>query len=331
MTFNRPRKTELTANIGREKFDLLPDDVTDPVDIARWSNFVKKYHAAHGLHAPSNFPLQLDFELNSTCQMKCRFCVHGQKIVEKRALTFEQYQRLILEGQKYGLVSIKLNYINEPLLVRDLSKYVRFARDHGVLNVYFATNGLLLTPDRSRDLILAGVTKIMISIDAATSATYQEMRQSPHYDKVVSNIFSLINVRKSLGKRFPLVRVNFLQTHQNIGQAERFKAMWTGVADMIGYQRQVALPGLEDNLLADTTIDNFKCSFPFKLLVIDSSGSILPCCTFSGRHMPLGNIKDMSLAEAWKSLKLRSLRRLHRNGNYKTHKICNHCVTGCSS
>lgn len=321
------RDHELTAVLHRDVFDRLPDDVTDPEAIARWHSFRAQYHAAARLEHQAPFPLQVDFELNSTCQLACSFCTHGRKRVAKRLLPWDLYEKAIREGEAYGLASVKFNYINEPLLRRDLPEYIRFAREHGVINAYFATNGLLLTEEMAGRLIDAGATKIMVSLDAATPATYQAMRNSGQFDRIVANIRSLLALRERRGLDFPLVRVNFLQTRQNLHERETFLAQWEGVADSIGLQVQVNVPGQEDNLLpAPQDEGDFRCAFPFKLLVVDAAGAILPCCTFSGRLMPLGNLATMTLKEAWDHPAHQALQDVHLNGNWQENAVCHACV-----
>jgi radical SAM protein with 4Fe4S-binding SPASM domain len=259
--------------------------------------------------------------------MRCIFCLHGHHKVEHKVLDYETFCRIIDEGESYGLCSIKLNYINEPLLVKDLERYVAYARSRGVLNVYFAANGTLLTPSRSRSLIDAGVTRIMVSLDAFSAETFEEVRRSKRYDKIVENIHGLISIRDSLNRRNPLVRVNFLRTEQNQHEADDFLAYWESRVDMIGYQTLVNVPGISFSAEGATEApEGFRCSFPFKLMVVDSAGDILPCCTFSGRSMPMGNVANMTVKQAWDSVKMTALRRTHKMGGYKSNPICAACV-----
>jgi len=327
---SKSRDSELTAVHNRSGFDAVPGNVTDPKDIERWHDFRAKYHAAHRLEKHFDFPLQLDFELNSTCQMKCSFCLHGIQKVQKKLLTFDLFQQAIDEGSKHGLCSIKLNYINEPLLLKDLERYVRYARYKGVLNVYFATNGLLLSEQRAAQLIEVGVTKIMVSLDAVTAETFERMRHNKRFDDIVANVEGLIRLRNRMGVTWPLVRVNFVKTPLNYHEADAFIDKWTGVADMIGFQDQVGIPGVDTEMLtADTgrkPLDDFRCSFPYKMIVIDSDGNLLPCCTFSGRQLALGNLRDLSIKAAWDSIGMRALKQLHFKAEGRKSEVCAHCI-----
>ena len=334
MTILASRINELTAVVNRTLFDAVPSGITNPIDILRWERFRERYHTVAETLQHYDFPLQLDFELNSTCNLRCAFCLHGHEKVPRRSLSFEQFARVIREGEAFGLCSVKLNYINEPLLVPNICEYIDYARLHGVLNVYFATNGTLLTEAMIRSLIASRVSKVMISLDAVTPETFLIMRQSTKLELITQNILNLIRIREELGVNYPLVRVNFLKTEQNMHEAEQFIEQWTGVADMIGFQDRVGLPGVDSDtvsllpvLLPEKT--GFRCSFPSKQMVIDSSGQILPCCTFSGRSLPMGNIEQTTVKQAWDSVRMEELRDLHAEGKYAENSVCRHCVNSC--
>ena len=250
---------------------------------------------------------------------------------EKEELGWGAYKAVIDEGKANGLVSVKLNYINEPLMRADIDEHIAYAKGSGVLNVYFATNGILLTEEMGRRLIESGLTKLMVSIDAASAYTYKLIRRSNRYEEVVRNIEAFLALRERMGAALPLVRVNFLQTALNAHEAEAFVRRWDGVADMIGFQQQVRVPGDDDPLyVVNGRADpgwGFRCSFPYKLLVVGADGAILPCCTFSGRLMALGNIREMTIGEAWRSERMERLRRLHASGRYMDNPICRRCVS----
>ncbi len=326
----KARGNELTGILGREMFEQPPGDVTDAADLKRWYRFRQAYGAASKLIAPEAFPLQLDFELNSTCNLRCAFCVHGQERVPSRFLAPLAFESAVLEGEEYGLVSVKLNYINEPLLYPDWWRFVRYAKEHGVLNVYFATNGVLLNERNRERAIDERVSKVMISLDATTPETFANIRRSTQFELITRNIEELIVLRERRGVSWPMVRVNFLKTELNSHEAEAFVARWNGVADAIGFQDQVGVPGVDEDAYAGQRAfqSEFRCAFPSKMLVVDSRGEILPCCTFSGRLLSLGNLSRMTLGEAWTSDKMKALRREHLEKRWRSNPICRHCVLG---
>jgi len=323
------RESELTSVINRHLFDQPPGDLKTPEELRRWKIFRERYHDAQNLYEFGPWPLQVDFELKYLCNFGCAFCPQGNPASpqpkKNTSLTFDDFKQVIDEGKRYGLCSIKMNYINEPLLVKNLPEYIDYAKSNGVLNVYFATNGTLLTEEVARNLIKARASKIMVSLDAITPTTFKLMRNSDRLYEIEDNIKRLISIRNSMGLTYPLVRVNFVKTKLNIHEAELFALRWKDLADMVAFEDQVALPGVEGGVINQKP-DDFRCSFPFKLVVVDSERNILPCCTFSGREMPIGNLSTHTIAEAWGSKNMERLRLIHKIGAIESEPICMHCI-----
>lgn len=318
------RPNEFSAVVSRDKFEECPPD-TDP---EKWSQFRDRYNSAAKLvHHPG--PAQVDIELNSACNLRCSFCIQSVRDMGRHKLAWGAFTRAINEAVSLGAYSLKLNYQNEPLIRKDLEKHVRYAREAGMVNVFFSSNGILLKEDRAVELIEAGLTKLFVSIDATNSETYRRQRGNGYYNDVVRNIKRFIEIRNGLGKEFPLVRVNFLRNRGNMLEEELFLKMWTGVADMVIIQKMNELiDSTTDLFIREEEEEDFKCSFPFKQLVIRANGDVLPCCPMNGIDLRLGNVHHSTLEEIWNSEKAKSLRAVHERGGYKEIGPCRHCIDG---
>ena len=170
----------------------LLEECPEGIDSHDWELFRNNYKKAGQLEKLKN-PVQLDVELNGGCNMKCPFCLHGYG--EKRPhtlLPIERYKALIDEAVALGVRGLKLNYINEPMLRADLERCIAYAKTAGMLNVYMVTNGTLLNAKRRVSMLESGITKVFISVDAATSQTYNRQRLSGKFDLVVKNILDLL-------------------------------------------------------------------------------------------------------------------------------------------
>ena len=88
-------------------------------------------------------------------------------------MDFEKYKRIVDEGSDYNCPSIEPQGVNEPLLVRDFHKYVRYAYDKGFMDIMINTNASALTAKRSQQLLDSGITRLRFSLDAATPETYK--------------------------------------------------------------------------------------------------------------------------------------------------------------
>jgi len=218
--------------------------------------------------------------------------------------------------------------MNEPLLIPELENYITYARKKGMVNVFLSTNAILLNNERAKSLIRSGLTKLFISIDAIKARTYMLQRGSPKYNQVVNNTLNFIAVRNEMNLRYPLVRVNFLKNKLNESEESEFINYWSDKADMVIIQEMYETIDKISNIFIPGTNKNFRCSFPFKQLVINHQGDILPCCTMHGLKMIIGNVCTMTMYEAWNSFRMKTLREIHRTGRYDLNPVCNYCHDG---
>lgn len=319
----KARKNELSPVVHRNWLEVTPDGV----DENEWKKFRNAYNRGAKL-LDNEYPAQLDIELNADCNYKCKFCIQSVRNMGTYQLGFDNFEKLITEAIEMGTRSLKLNYMNEPLLLPDLEDYIIYAKKAGMINIFFSTNGSLLTAERSASLIKAGVTKIFISIDSVNARMYAKQRRQANYELVVENTKKFIEIRNSMGLKYPLVRVNFLKNAENIGHEKEFIKIWEGIADMIIIQEMNELIDNTSGIFLNTDKTDYKCSFPFKQLVVDARGRILPCCCMNGIGHQIGHMKNLSLKEAWNSPKIEYLRNLHKNGDFMSDEICRRCITG---
>ena len=284
-----------------------------------------------------SFPLQINFELNATCNLKCPMCpisLESNSDKKQYVFPFEIYKKIIDEGVSKGLKAIRLNHVNEPLLRNDLEEFIEYAKSKGILDIYLSTNGLLLSMQRAKSLIESGLDRIQISLDAFSESIYKQMRPGSNYKKVKENVLNLIELKKQMDSITPLIRVNFVRTEINEHELSLFIDFWRDKVDMIGAQEMIKIASAKDLKSRTTTkMETFHCAYPNQLLVITAEGNVLPCCTFHAEAMPLGNLFDklkenpnFSLTTFWQHANIQKLRTIHKKGEYKSHSVCKKCV-----
>lgn len=283
-----------------------------------------------------SFPLQINFELNATCNLKCPMCpISLESNSDKRQVfPFEIYKKIIDEGSNKGLRAVRLNHINEPLLRNDLEDFICYAKSKGILDIYLSTNGLLLTKQRAKSIIESGLDRIQISLDALSEPIYKQMRPGSNYKKVQENVLYFIELKKQMQSLVPLIRVNFVRTEINEHELPAFIEFWRDKVDMIGAQEMIKIASAKDLKSRTTTkMETFHCAYPNQLLVITAEGNVLPCCTFHADTMPMGNLfaemkknPNFSLTAFWQHPQIQKLRTIHKNGEYKSHPVCKKCV-----
>ena len=118
-----------------------------------------------------------------------------EKYINDKHMSWETYQKIILEAEKYECPSLNPQGVNEPLLDQDLENYIKFARDHGFIDIMMNTNATLLSEERSRKMLGSGLTRLRFSLDAATKETYEKIRVGAKYESVIKNIEQFMKIK----------------------------------------------------------------------------------------------------------------------------------------
>ena len=117
---------------NKNLFDLCPPSVNEK----DWYKFRMDYKKAELLEI-LDAPPQIDIELNAGCNMKCPFCLHGYETIKNNLLHIDTYKKIIDEAGELGVKGLKLNYINEPMLRKDLEECIKYARKAGILKCIY--------------------------------------------------------------------------------------------------------------------------------------------------------------------------------------------------
>ncbi len=126
------------------------------------------------------FPYFIDWAITARCNLSCRHC----RGMAEEGLSPERAESLVNEiaGLKPEWVIIEGG---EPLLREDLFSLLALMQQKQ-LETHLITNGMLLTPEIITKLKRLGA-RVMISIDGATPATYESIRQGASFDRVVES------------------------------------------------------------------------------------------------------------------------------------------------
>lgn len=126
-----------------------------------------------------------------------------RKSYKKGFVTFDAVKRIIDEGVSNNLYGVKFNIRGEPLLHPEIHEFVKYAKQRGLIDVYFNSNAMLLTDDIARKLIDAGLDRLSISFEGITKDVYEKYRVGAKYETVLSNIEKIQSLKKNLELSIP--------------------------------------------------------------------------------------------------------------------------------
>ena len=112
-----------------------------------------RWNWAPKLRYVTRYPTHIDFETTNKCNLRCVMCAREFMEANKGEIDFDLFKKVIDEAAGNGLKSIKLNWRGEPLIHPKVPEMVEYAKNKGVIEVMFNSNGILLTKELSRKLI----------------------------------------------------------------------------------------------------------------------------------------------------------------------------------
>jgi MoaA/NifB/PqqE/SkfB family radical SAM enzyme len=268
-------------------------------------------------------PLCLDIETASICDLACPHCFREYILTPDKIMKFDFYKRIIDTAVELEVPSIKLNWRGEPLLNPQLEKFIKYAKDKGILEVSINTNATHLTKERSKTLIDSGLDLIIYSFDGGTKKTYEKLRPSRFekniFEKTYENIKNFHLIKKEKNKKFPVTKIQMVLIEDSSNEVEEFFKLFSNYVDDVSVSRYQERGGnmkhfnkkdldkidkyLKDNNLPKDTryeieangninvaIGRKPCEQLFQRLMITYDGRVAMCCLDWGAQHCLGYI-----------------------------------------
>jgi MoaA/NifB/PqqE/SkfB family radical SAM enzyme len=165
-------------------------------------------------------PRSLYLETTNRCDSKCQTCIRTFQTLEPPAdLTLERVQAIV--SQFPVLDRVVLHGIGEPLLNPQIFDIVAYLKTR-VASVLFNSDAISLTSSRAGRLLESGLDEYRVSMDAATAATYRQLRGVDRFERVTANVARLVGLQRQLGRTTPRVSLWFTATRTNVDELPGF-------------------------------------------------------------------------------------------------------------
>ncbi|HEY9062153.1 MAG TPA: radical SAM protein [Pseudobacteroides sp.] len=292
---------------------------------------------------PKNFiledgPINLDIEITNCCNLKCPMCPRTAMIKDNVQVSggkfntgfmdFSLYKSLIDQADQIGVKAVKLNWLGEPTMHKDVVKMVAYAKDKGIIDVLMNTNGVLLDKELARGLIEAGLDRLLFSFDSPYKGDYEKIRIGADYEKVMENIKSINKLRNELQKDNPLTRVSMVRMKENENQFKDFMELFKEHVDIVAwseYTNKEELLRDEMKRIKRDKIKNFACAQLWQRMFVSWNGNVVVCCADVTMEYFVGDATKEKLIDIWKNDSYQNIRKVHMSGNCQSISICNKC------
>ena len=166
-------------------------------------------------------PHQIYIEVTNRCNSLCASCPltynHFLPYEPKHHLTWENFRRIV--DHLPHIERAVLHGIGEPLLNKDLPRFVAHLKDRGA-EVLFNTNAILLDQKRGDALASAGLDELRVSMDAVTPELYAQLRGVDRLPQVIRNLEAFI--QRHGGRASPKVSLWWVAMQANLPQLPEF-------------------------------------------------------------------------------------------------------------
>lgn len=274
------------------------------------------------------FPLLIDIEITSKCNLKCIMCEHTYMKRKQESMTWNVFSEIIEQSRPFK-PGIRFIMFSEPFLHPDIISYSKQAKEAGLL-LHITTNGTVITEAQIDQLLEIGLDSITFSMQGLTEKEYAYMRKNNKLPEITEKIKYIAIKRQNK----PHIQVSTtISNRDNKDDIEEFKKKWSDYADLVtvGITSWTRVAKMQPNIYNIAGIkpnvkrEYLPCQDILTKMCIYSNGDFTVCCDDTEGIMILGNVMKDKMKELWHSEVYTGLRLLLKNMKMDLLDLCKNC------
>ncbi len=284
-----------------------------------WEQYPKKLHV-------SEYPLLVDIELASICNLKCKMCYtitdEFKTLVNTTRMDYELFKKIVDEiGGK--VPAIRLSLRGEATLNKNFAECIAYAKENGIKEVSTLTHGGKLTLPFFKKIADAGIDWITISADGV-GETYESVRKPLRFADLLEKLKNIKQYKIENNLHRPVIKVQGIWPALKDNPKEYYDT-FAPYADLVAFNPLIDY--LSNDKESDIEyIKEFTCPQHYQRLVIGADGLVMQCSNDEENREVIGDIKIQSVHEIWHGEKLQKIRETHlREGGFLNKEICRRC------
>lgn len=300
------------------------------------ADYLARYEFGYN-YGPPAFPPQVFLEPTSFCNLRCAFCLYPDMQRPHQHTDMEMAKSVIDQCAEAGVWYFTIQFYGEPLLSHErVTAMINYAKEKGIPNVTVVSNMTLMNEKIMETWTRAGLDTLLISFDGSSPEKYQEIRNRDYHD-VLERIKLARRVRDRLGLNRPFLGMTLVRTDETDEELIAFHREMSQYVDaldirsmMLFHYRAPAIETYENQnpdwyVTRDPT-RRIPCRQLGNKLIVCSNGEVTVCCTDIDAQLSLGNVRDKTLLEMWRSDEFGRLWMLHRLQRWdELPAICRQC------
>lgn len=263
------------------------------------------------------YPTLIVLEVTNQCDLECIMCPRKFMTRPVGVMQDHLYKKIIDDISIHSPDDTQfwIAFMGEPLLLKEKAiEFIQYAVDKGLTNVNLNTN--LVSPDKDlcTALIKTQLNRVIISLDACTSDTYNKIRIGGKFESVLQNIDYLLEAKKQLNFKKPEIIIQFIVMDENEHEVEQFKKMFKDKKVVLKIREKLGWGNGVEAKNLDLPIESrdYPCPWSNRGFSVHVTGQVGQCdASWNGLYY-FGDLNHQSIAEVWNG-KLAKLRERHWN------------------
>ena len=293
-----------------------------------WSDEYKRYRINWEKYPQkqfvSKYPLLVDIELASVCNLKCPMCYtisdEFKQKVNAKFMDFDLFKKIVDEIAN-DVPAIRLSLRGESTLHPKFIECIQYAKNKGIKEISFLTNGSKLDRENFIKMMQAGVSWITISFDGL-GEEYEKIRKPLKYDEMIEKIKALKAIKKEFNTNKPVIKVQGIWPSIKVNPEEFYNTLAPYV-DSVAFNPLIDFHKSSDDKVF---IDGFYCPMLYQRLVIGADGLTMMCSNDEENIHVIGDANKQTVYDIWHGDELNRVRELHKKRNgYKKLEVCRNC------
>ena len=240
-------------------------------------------------------------------------------------MKFDLYKKGLDECAEHGLYSIRLSWRGECTVNPRIVDMIAYAKERGIKEVSFISNGYRITGDLASDIVKAGLDYVTISVDGLYEE-YDKIRYPIKFENIVEQLKNLRHLRDTIGKGYPRIRINSVWNEEKgEGWFQKFYDFFGPIVDFITFS-----PEYKHDCIVKRLRKDFICQYLFQRITIIWDGTIPLCVADKKPGHVIGNLNTDSIYDAWNSQRMNYARKRHlayKAAEIQPCSICDRAVT----
>ena len=336
-------------------FDTMPMAVRGMSWPSRINLLAAGLNLARRRARPWSWPLHMQIELTSFCELECPVCPTGIGGLARsaRAIDPDLFDQALREVGPY-LLTLSLWAWGEPLLYKHLDRALETAGRYPMATL-LSTNGQSLdTPRVQEALQRHPPTYLIVAIDGLTDETNRVYRKGARLAPALQGVRALSDWKRRTGSQFPVLHCRFMAMRQNEHEMPALREFAADAGfDMVSLRSLSIIDGAEDAHRHMVPTDevlrayryeggrrvprhDFVCQHAFSFPTILADGTVVACeQDFNGQQAYGVLRRDGSFRDIWEGARAAEVRRTIRDrpGEYSFCRNCPYAdrpISSCS-